>query len=91
MSDKSTKALEERLQQAEREIRELDGELQALSRTLVIVISSLAANNPDRLQFAERMRTLGDQAHMESKTSRRLLDSIADRIDTIGTPPPKEG
>lgn len=90
MKQDTNKALSERIAKLEREIRAQDSELQAFARTMVIVISTLASNNPDRLIFAERMRTIGDTAHMESMTSRRLVDAIADRIETVGTPPPEK-
>ncbi len=81
MSDGKTKALEAR-------IETLEGELLALTRTIAIIASELARNDPKRARFAERIRTIGDRPGLESAAARQLLDDIADRIDTIGTPPP---
>ncbi len=81
MSDGNTKALEAR-------VESLEAELTALTRTIAIIASELARNDPKRERFAERIRTIGDRPGMESTAARHLLDDIADRIDTIGTRPP---
>ena len=78
MSNATIKALEERVASLE---RELDG----ATRALVTVISTLAAGDPNRMILAERLRTVGDRPGMETATARRLLDSIADHIETAGT------
>jgi len=49
------------------------------------VISTIAAGDPNRMILAERLRTVGDRPGMETATARRLLDSIADHIETAGT------
>ena len=82
MSDKKTKALEGR-------VETLESELSALTKAVAILISQLARNDPKRARFAERIRTIGERPGMESAAVRHLLDDIADRIDTIGTLPPK--
>ncbi len=83
MSDKNVTALEAR-------VETLEAELSALTNAIAIIVSQLARNDPKRARFAERIRTLGDRPGMESVAVRHLLDDIADRIDTIGTPPPKD-
>lgn len=82
MSDKKITALEAR-------VETLESELTALTNAIAIIVSQLARNDPKRARFAERIRTLGERPGMESAAVRHLLDDIADRIDTIGTPPPK--
>lgn len=78
MSSAMIKALEERVANLE---KELDG----ATRALVTVISTLAAGDPHRMILAERLRTVGDRPGMETASARRLLDSIADHIETAGT------
>jgi uncharacterized coiled-coil protein SlyX len=84
MSDNKTKALEAR-------IESLEAELSALTKAIAVIVSQLARNDPKRARFAERLRTIGERPGMESEAVRHLLDDIADRIDTIGTPPTKDG
>ncbi len=81
MSDKKITALERR-------VETLEGELSALTKAIAFIVSQLARNDPKRARLAERLRTLGDRPGLESAAVRHLLDDIADRIDTIGTPPP---
>jgi hypothetical protein len=78
MSNESIKALEARVATLE---KELDG----ATRALITVISTLAANDPNRLSLAERLRTVGERPGMETAAARQLLDSIADHIETAGT------
>ena len=78
MSNESIKALEARVATLE---KELDG----ATRALITVISTLAANDPNRLSLAERLRTVGEKPGMETAAARQLLDSIADHIETAGT------
>ena len=77
MSNESIKALEARVATLE---KELDG----ATRALITVISTLAANDPNRLSLAERLRTVGEKPGMETAAARQLLDSIADHIETAG-------
>lgn len=78
MSNATIKALEERVDNLE---KELDG----ATRALITVISTLAAADPHRMTLAERLRTSGDRPGMQTASARRLLDSIADHIETAGT------
>ena len=80
MSDKKTAALEER-------VESLESELTALTNAIAFIVAQLARNDPKRARFAERLRTIGERPGTESAAVRHLLDDIADRIDTIGTPP----
>ena len=77
MSNETIKALEARVATLE---KELDG----ATRALITVISTLAANDPNRLSLAERLRTVGERPGMETAAARQLLDSIADHIETAG-------
>jgi hypothetical protein len=78
MSNETIKALEARVAALE---KELDG----ATRALITVISTLAANDPNRASLAERLRTVGEKPGMETAAARQLLDSIADHIETAGT------
>ena len=78
MSKDAIKALEARVATLE---KELDG----ATRALITVLSTLAARDPNRLTLAERLRTIGDRPGMETAAARRLLDDIADHIETAGT------
>lgn len=77
MSNDAMKALEARVATLE---KELDG----ATRALITVISTLARNSPDRMSLAERLRTVGERPGMETTAARRLLDDIADHIETAG-------
>lgn len=77
MSNETIKALEARVATLE---KELDG----ATRALVTVISTLAAGDPHRMTLAERLRTVGDKPGMETAAARKLLDDIADHIETAG-------
>jgi len=78
MSKDAIKALEARVATLE---KELDG----ATRALITVLSTLAARDPNRMTLAERLRTIGDRPGMETAAARRLLDDIADHIETAGT------
>jgi len=78
MSNDAIKALEARVATLE---KELDG----ATRALITVLSTLAARDPNRMTLAERLRTIGDRPGMETAAARRLLDDIADHIETAGT------
>ena len=77
MSKDAIKALEARVATLE---KELDG----ATRALITVLSTLAARDPNRMTLAERLRTIGDRPGMETAAARRLLDDIADHIETAG-------
>ncbi len=77
MSKDTIKALEARVATLE---KELDG----ATRALVTVISTLAAGDPRRMSLAERLRTVGEKPGMETAAARKLLDDIADHIETAG-------
>lgn len=78
MTNQTIEALEARVATLE---RELDG----ATRAIITVISTLAANDPNRLTLAERLRTVGEKPGMETAAARQLLDAIADHIETAGT------
>jgi hypothetical protein len=77
MSEEKIKALEER-------VTAMDNDLQSISRAVATAIALLARNDPKKLRFAERLRTLGDRPEMDSQAARDLLDAIADRVETAG-------
>ncbi|UCH75215.1 MAG: hypothetical protein JSU82_05050 [Rhodospirillales bacterium] len=77
MTNQTIEALEARVATLE---KELDG----ATRAIITVISTLAANDPNRMSLAERLRTIGDKPGMETTAARQLLDSIADHIETAG-------
>jgi len=81
MSEERIKALEER-------VAAMDKDMQAVSRAVATAIALLARNDPKKLRFAERLRTLGDRPEMESQAARDLLDAIADRVETPYGPRP---
>lgn len=76
---------EKRISALEARIGTLESDLEAVTNALVTVLSQLTAGDPRRKQIAERLRTVGDVPAMKSPTARRLMDSIADRIETAGT------
>lgn len=78
MSDERIKALEERL-------AAMESDMDSISKAVVTAISLLARNDPKKLRFAERLRTLGDRPEMNSAAARELLDAIADRVETAGS------
>ena len=78
MSDERIKALEER-------VATMENDLESISRAIVTAISLLARNDPKKMRFAERLRTLGDRPEMSSPAARELLDAIADRVETAGS------
>jgi uncharacterized coiled-coil protein SlyX len=77
MSEDRIKALEER-------VAVLDKDLQAITKAVSIAVSLLARNDPKKLRFAERLRTLGDRPDLDSRAAHDLLDAIADRVETAG-------
>lgn len=78
MSEERIKALEER-------VAAMDNDLQSVSKAVAFAVALLARNDPKKLRFAERLRTLGDRPEMDSQAARDLLDSIADRVETAGS------
>jgi hypothetical protein len=78
MSEETIKALEERM-------AAMDKDMQAMFKAVTIAVSLLARNDPKKLQFAERLRTLGDRPGLDSTAARELLDAIADRVETAGS------
>lgn len=78
MSDERIKALEERL-------AAMESDMDSISKAVVTAISLLARNDPKKMRFAERLRTLGDRPEMNSAAARELLDAIADRVETAGS------
>ncbi len=78
MSDEKIKALEARVAATE-------SDMESISRAIATAISLLARNDPKKMQFAERLRTLGDRPEMNSEAARNLLDAIADRVETAGS------
>lgn len=78
MDDSRISALEAR-------IEKLETDLEAMTSALVTVLSQVTAGDPRRKQIAERLRTVGDVPATRSPTARRLMDTIADRIETAGT------
>lgn len=78
MSDEKIKALEAR-------VAAMESDMESISRAIATAISLLARNDPKKMQFAERLRTLGDRPEMNSEAARNLLDAIADRVETAGS------
>lgn len=78
MSDEKMKALEAR-------VAAMESEMESISKAIATAISLLARNDPKKMQFAERLRTLGDRPEMDSEAARNLLDAIADRVETAGS------
>lgn len=78
MSEERLKALEER-------VAAMDKDMQAITKAIAIAVSLLARNDPKKLRFAERLRTLGDRPDMDSQAAHVLLDAIADRVETAGS------
>ena len=78
MSDEKIKALEAR-------VAAMESDMESTSRAIATAISLLARNDPKKMQFAERLRTLGDRPEMNSEAARNLLDAIADRVETAGS------
>ena len=78
MSDEKIKALEVR-------VAAMESDMESISRAIATAISLLARNDPKKMQFAERLRTLGDRPEMNSEAARNLLDAIADRVETAGS------
>jgi uncharacterized coiled-coil protein SlyX len=76
---------EERLKALEERVATMDKDMQAITKAVAIAVSLLTRNNPKKLRFAERLRTLGDRPDMESRASHDLLDAIADRVETAGS------
>ena len=77
MSDERIKALEAR-------VADMDKDMQAVTKAMIVAISLLARNDPKKLQLAERLRTLGVRPELDSEAAHELLDVIADRIETAG-------
>lgn len=78
MSDEKIKALEAR-------VAAMESDMESIARVVATAVSLLARNDPKKLQFAERLRTLGDRPEMNSAAARNLLDAIADRVETAGS------
>ena len=78
MSEERIKALEER-------VSAMDNDMQAITKAVAIAVSLLARNDPKKLRFAERLRTLGDRPDLDSRAAHELLDAIADRVETAGS------
>ena len=78
MSDEKIKALEAR-------VAAMESDMESISRAIATATSLLARNDPKKMQFAERLRTLGDRPEMNSEAARNLLDAIADRVETAGS------
>lgn len=76
---------ENRINALEARIGKLESDLEAVTNALVTVLSQVTAGDPRRKQIAERLRTVGDVPAMRSATARRLMDTLADRIETAGT------
>ena len=75
---------EERIKALEARVAELDADVQAITKAAVVAISLLARNDPKKMQYAERLRTLGDRPGLDSEIARELLDTIADQVETAG-------
>jgi uncharacterized coiled-coil protein SlyX len=75
---------EERIKALEERVAAMETDMEAVSRAIATAMSLLARNDPKKLQFAERLRTLGDRPEMNSTAARALLDAIADRVETAG-------
>lgn len=80
----TTKALNDRIQTLETELKASEGDIAALTKALIETISALAADHPRRAKIAERLRSFGDNGALNSRQAHRLMDSIADRIETAG-------
>ena len=78
MSEERIKALEER-------VATMNKDMHAIAKAVVIAISLLARNDPKKLRFAERLRTLGNRPDLDSQAAHELLDAIADRVETTGS------
>ena len=78
MSEERIKALEER-------VATMNKDMHAIAKAVVIAISLLARNDPKKLRFAERLRTLGKRPDLDSRAAHELLDAIADRVETTGS------
>ncbi len=78
MSEERIKALEER-------VATMHKDMHAIAKAVVIAVSLLARNDPKKLRFAERLRTLGNRPDLDSQVAHELLDAIADRVETTGS------
>ncbi len=78
MSEERFKALEER-------VAAMDKDMQAITKAVVVAVSLLARNDPKKLRFAERLRTLGERPGLDTQAAHDLLDAIADRVETAGS------
>lgn len=75
---------EERIKALEARVAALDADVQAITKAAVVAVSLLARNDPKKMQYAERLRTLGDRPGLDSALARELLDTIADQVETAG-------
>jgi len=76
---------EERIKALEERVAAMDKDMQAITKAVAIAVSLLARNDPKKLRFAERLRTLGDRPDLDSKAAHDLLEAIADRVETAGS------
>lgn len=84
MTKITTEALNERIDTLETEIKAQELDVTTLTKSLVETISALAADHPQRAKIAERLRSFGDNPGLNSRQAHRLMDMIADRIETAG-------
>ena len=84
MTEHTTKALNDRIETLETDLRASEADVGALTKALIETISALAADHPRRAKIAERLRSFGDNNTLNSKQAHRLMDAIADRIETAG-------
>jgi DNA-binding ferritin-like protein (Dps family) len=76
--------MSEEIKALEARVAELEADLQAVTKAIVSIVSTMAARDEHRMQLAERLRTIGDGPATDTEIARRLLDNIADRIETAG-------
>lgn len=76
--------MSEEIKTLEARVAALEADLQAVTKAVVTVVATMAAHDEHRMQFAERLRTIGDGPATDTEIARRLLDTIADRIETAG-------
>lgn len=84
MTEHTTKALSDCIETLGTDIKAREAEISALTTALIETISALAADHPKRAKIAERLRSFGDNPDLKSKQAHRLMDTIADRIETAG-------
>lgn len=84
MTEHTSKALNDRIETLEAHVKACESDITALTKALIETISALAADHPRRAKIAERLRSFGDNTTLDSKQAYRLMDAIADRIETAG-------